>query len=417
MQNFADLNISSSRSLEIIIKITERCNINCTYCYMFNRGNDDYLARPANIAEDTIDEIARFLAEGTADLGASRVNVVFHGGEPLMLKKSRFERMCRTIRAAVEPLAKVRLSIQTNAMLIDDEWISILAKHQVDIGISLDGPAHIHDRARVDKRGQGTYARTLKGIQALQRAFNEGLIAKPGVICVIDPATSAAEIYRHLVSELQFTNLSFNLPMETVDSIPRDAGPSYARFLRELFDMWAADDNPRVHIRLLDQMLRFFAGDRSIQETLPNYIRDHVMVVIASDGELSEHDDFKVINFAQRGGNVRHTKLVEFANSPLRGFLDHLVHTAPDDCRSCDWWRYCRAGISHGLTISRYSAQAGFNNRSSMCEGFTGLFEAGAGYLLRHGLPLEELKNSLAKTTEQTVTAAPVHAVPAELFS
>lgn len=417
MQNFANLNITTSGSLEVIIKITERCNINCTYCYMFNRGNEDYLARPANIADKTIDDIARFLAEGAADLGARRVNVVFHGGEPLMLKKSRFDRLCQTIRSAVEPLAKLRLSIQTNAMLIDDEWIRILAEHRVDIGISLDGPAHIHDRARVDKRGKGTYARTLNGIQALQRAFNDGLITKPGVICVIDPETSAAEIYRHLVSELQFTNLSFNLPMETVDSIPADAGPLYSRYLTELFDVWAADDNPRIHIRLLDQMLRFFAGDRSIQETLPNYIRDHVMVVISSDGELSEHDDFKVINFAQRGGNVRDTKLVEFANSPLRGFLDHLVHTAPDDCRSCDWWRYCRGGISHGLTVSRYSSQAGFNNRSSMCEGFTALFEAGAGYLLRHGLPVEALRNSLSMSMDRTVTAEPVQAVPAELFS
>ena len=417
MQSFDNLNISSSKSLEIVIKITERCNINCTYCYMFNRGNEDYLARPANIADKTIDEIARFLAEGVADLGASRVNVVFHGGEPLMLKKNRFERLCQTIRSAVEPVAKLRLSMQTNAMLIDDEWIGILAEHQVDVGISLDGPGHIHDRARVDKRGVGTYARTLKGIQALQRAYNDGRIAKPGVICVIDPTTSAAEIYRHLVSELQFTNLSFNLPMETVDSIPANAGSDYARYLRELFDAWVADDNPRIYIRLLDQMLRFFAGDMSIHATLPNYIRDHVMVVISSDGELSEHDDFKVINFAQRGGNVRDTKLIEFANSPLRGFLDHLVHAAPDDCSGCDWWRYCRAGISHGLTVSRYSAEAGFNNRSSMCEGFTALFEAGAGYLLRHGLPVEALQSSLAIGADKASKPEPVHAVPTELFS
>jgi radical SAM protein with 4Fe4S-binding SPASM domain len=173
-----------------------------------------------------------------------------------------------------------------------------------------------------------------------------------------------------------------------------------------------------IKIRLFDNMLRFFSGDKAFQALLPNFITKHVMVVIASDGTLSEHDDFKVINFAQRGGSIRDTTLYEFANSPLRRYLDLVTQTIPGGCQSCEWRGYCRAGVTHGLTVSRYSRANGFDNTSSLCRAFSSLFEAGAGYLMKNGLPAYRLRDALEAQGLGSAVATPsLRSVPQELFS
>ena len=410
--------IEKTDSIEVILKITERCNIDCTYCYMFNKGNEDFRFRPAAIASAWIDDVVDFLVTGIADLGVQRVNVVLHGGEPLMLKKPKFREICSKLRSALDELVQLEIGLQTNGILIDAEWIDLFSEFRIALGISLDGPAAIHDLYRVDKRGRGTHAGTVAGMALLAEAYNAGRIAKPGVICVINPRQPARPIYRHIVDELKIDTISFNLPMETNDTIAAGDESSLANFLVELFDEWRRDDKPNIHIRLFDNMLRFFAGDEGLQSLLPNFITRHVMVVIASDGMLSEHDDFKVINFGQRAGTIRDTSLYEYANSPLRRYLDQVVKTVPQACGDCKWRGYCRAGVTHGLTVSRYSHAQGFDNKSSMCGAFTSLFEAGADFLTRHGLSPERLSQSLnADDLLPAETVPSVRAVPQSLFS
>jgi uncharacterized protein len=410
--------IEQSDTIEVILKVTERCNINCTYCYMFNKGNEDWATRPAAIGREWMDGVIAFLREGIERLGVKRTNIIFHGGEPLMLKKSKFRELCGALRDSLGHLVELELGVQTNAILIDSDWIDIFSEFDISLGISLDGPAHINDLHRVDKKGRGTYAGTMRGMGLLQEAYNAGRICKPGVIVVINPENDSREIYRHVVDELGITNVSFNLPMETNDTIRGADRDKYARYLLDLFDEWVGDDNPNIKIRIFDQMFRFFTGDVEFQALLRNFLTKHVMVVIASDGTLSEHDDFKVINFAQRGGTIRDTSLYEFANSPLRRYLDTVARTTPDECRSCGWKNYCRAGVSHGLTISRYGQTNGFNNRSSMCGAFASLFDAGAQYLLKNGLPADRLRAALETVeADEARSTSALSIVPQDLFS
>jgi len=410
------LDIVGCDEIEIIIKITERCNINCTYCYMFNRGNDDYLNRPVFISNETIEDIIVFLVQGIADLSVKKVNVVLHGGEPLMMPKKRFSAMSARLRSVLEPLATLNIGLQTNAMLIDEEWIAIFEKQRINIGVSIDGPAVVNDAYRVDKAGRGTHASTVAGIRKLQDAYNAGRITRAGAIAVIDPSSSAKAVYRHIVDELGFTHMSFNLPMETRDTAAPALEEELPGYLSELFDEWVKDDNPKIRVRMFDQMLRYFAGDAVLRKRLPNFAIHHVMAVISADGDLSEHDDFKVINFAQRCGNVRDTTLLEFANAPLREYLHHIAHALPDACQSCDWRNYCRAGVTHGLTVSRYSRANGFNNRSSLCAGFSALFEAGASMLVKNGLSVDKLEDSLGLGHSDEVPSR-VRPAPVEMFS
>src|SRR5580765_3806373 len=75
----------SIEALQVVYKVAERCNINCTYCYYFNMGEDTALTRPANASLAVTESLARWIAQGCAELRIPSVNVTFHGGEPAMI--------------------------------------------------------------------------------------------------------------------------------------------------------------------------------------------------------------------------------------------------------------------------------------------------------------------------------------------
>jgi uncharacterized protein len=384
---------------------------------MFNRGNEDYLTHPPYISSEVVDDIASFLLEGIKAFSIKGVGIVFHGGEPLMLKKWRFVEICEKLTQLLTPHAKIRLSIQTNAMLIDDEWIDIFEKYQISIGVSLDGPEAYHDIARVDHQNRGTHAATIKGIRLLQAAYKENRIRAPGAICVINPTFSAKTIYRHFVDELDLRFLSFNFPMETIDSMSADTVKATTQFVSELFAEWTKDDNPNIKIRLFDNMFRFFAGDAFYQNILPNFSSQHILAVIASNGDISENDDFKLIGFGQNAGNVKNTSMVEFANSPLRQYINKIYQRLASECQTCDWQNYCLGGVSHGLITSRFSKSRGFDNPSAYCGTFKTLFELGASYLLRNGVSIDVISASLDATPYQVQRAKPLALPPPNLFT
>lgn len=143
--------------LTIVLKTVERCNINCTYCYFFNGIDKSFKQHPPYISFETIKKITKFLKEGSKDLNIQRVRLGIHGGEPLMQKKTSFDEMCNYLRDELEPDVKVTLTLQTNGMLLDEEWINLIIKHNIGLGISIDGPKEYHDKYRVDHFGKGTY--------------------------------------------------------------------------------------------------------------------------------------------------------------------------------------------------------------------------------------------------------------------
>lgn len=404
--------LQKTEDLEVIVKITERCNIDCSYCYMFNKGNDDFEFNPPYIGAETISQTLAFLERGIADLGVKRLAIILHGGEPLMLKKERFVELCDAIESRLKPLVKLTMGIQTNAILIDDEWLEIFGKYDFHVGVSLDGPEEVNDRYRIDKKGAGTYKDTVAGLERLQKAYSDGRLRHtPGVVCVCSFDADATELYRFFAQTLKVKLVNFNLPMETHDDWGEADAKKARAFLADLFEAWVSDDDPAVKIRMFDHMLRYFSGDVSFREHVSNIMRKHLMVVISSAGELSDHDDYKIINFAQRGGTVFDTTLQEFSNSQLRRYIDQLFSNLPGDCQECSWKYYCRGGVSQGLGVTRYSKKNGFNNRSTMCDGLGEVYARGASFLLKNGLTPDRLASSLGALARD----AEVHDVSLQL--
>ena len=160
--------ISHVTSFDVVVKVAERCNLACPHCYYFYQEYNGGFTNAPFLTEKAADDLPHFLARSLDHLKLQQINVVMHGGEPLLLKKPRFDALCRSLRETLDPLVDLRLSVQTNGVLIDDEWVEIFTHRKVKVGVSIDGKKEQHDRHRPDKRGRGSYDGAVRGLRVLQ---------------------------------------------------------------------------------------------------------------------------------------------------------------------------------------------------------------------------------------------------------
>ena len=404
----AQKHFSAVKGIEVILKTVERCNINCSYCYYF-RDNHEYLQRPKYISVDTIKHIAAFLAQGAQALGLESIQIDFHGGEPTMQKKETFDWMCEHFRAQLSPHVVLNLAIQTNATLVDDGWVALFEKHQVHVGVSLDGPKEYHDIARLDHKGQSTYARTMKGVACLNAAAAQGRIPGMGALCVVNPKHDAKKILRHFVDDLNITGMDFLLPDYTHDTFDHHTVKQYGDFLCALFDAWSARDFKHVQVRLISSVLSRLGGD--FRSSLFRFSEEQATALaftIHSDGTLAPDDVLRTTPLWTKHPQMR---VVE---TTLYAFLDHAFfhelgradHTIPDGCQSCCWARICGGG---GILTHQYSSQNdSVNNPTVYCAGLKDFYSHVSAYLLKNGLSMERLQHALFREEERAHMQATV---------
>lgn len=156
----------------LILQGTPFCNIDCSYCYLSDRGDR------SRLGVATLRRLAERLSE-EALLGPG-LEVLWHSGEPLTLPVGLYESYFAILRERLGAETAVRFSVQTNAVLVNQAWCDLFRQYEVKVGVSLDGPGFLHDRYRRDRRGRGTHEAAVAGLRLLQR---NGV--KPHAICVL----------------------------------------------------------------------------------------------------------------------------------------------------------------------------------------------------------------------------------------
>jgi uncharacterized protein len=145
----------------LILQPTPFCNISCDYCYL--AGRDERRFMSPLVAEASVANAAR------SGLLGRKLSAVWHAGEPLVAPTDFYVEAFDRMHAAAGREVTVEHSIQTNGMLIDDRWCDLFKHHSVRVGVSLDGPASLHDRHRKTRGGKPTHAQVMRGIDALRR--------------------------------------------------------------------------------------------------------------------------------------------------------------------------------------------------------------------------------------------------------
>jgi len=118
-----------------VVKVASRCNLNCSYCYMYNMGDNTYMDQPKFMSDETIVQLARRLKTYSEESEIENIALVFHGGEPLLCKKEYYENFFDTFKREAPDL-NIEYLVQTNGVTLDQEWYDFFNKHKVIVGIS-----------------------------------------------------------------------------------------------------------------------------------------------------------------------------------------------------------------------------------------------------------------------------------------
>jgi uncharacterized protein len=193
---------------------------------------------------------------------APNVQFIWHGGEPTIPGINYYRNMLEICEELRRPDQQISHSIQTNGTLLNKDWVTFLRENKFSIGVSIDGPEHIHNYARRDAAGEGTYHRTMKGIQHLRdEAMNFSTIAVVHSMSVNHPDDVFRFFYNHGISFMAnpcTANPDDPKAIRDLAISPMD----YARFVLRLMELWIETDNPEFRVRPVDDIIKGVLGKR-----------------------------------------------------------------------------------------------------------------------------------------------------------
>ncbi len=345
----------------VILKAASPCNLNCSYCYVYNHEDQSWRNRPKTIGDDVFDGTMRAIKNYCERRVNHSMFVTLHGGEPLLIGAGRFEELATRCEKILGPCL-AGLSVQTNGTLIDEDWVAAFHRHRTSIGLSLDGPPEVHDAVRVDHAGRGSYYDAMAGLEKLRQG---GI--PTGILCVISPGQDGLEIYRHF-RRSGIKRMNFLLPDVSHDTKPRwygHTGPTpVADYLIPIFDEWVQEDDQSVFVRIFWGLLRQILGGFGETDVFGNPRLSYV--VVETDGAIEALDALRVCRtgLGKSGLNVLHHDFDDLSVGDP--FLYGAIHSGVplcSQCQACPERELCGGGyLPH-----RYSLAKGFDNPSVWC--------------------------------------------------
>lgn len=325
----------------LILQPTPFCNINCDYCYLPDRGN------PKKMAGEVIDRSLDLVLK--SGLVGDTLSIVWHAGEPLAVAPAFYEDAFARINARA-PHVKVMHSIQTNGTIIDQRWCNLFKKNNVSIGVSIDGPAFIHDRHRKDRRGRGTHASVLRGIEALRaNAIPFHTIS----VVTADSLDHADGIFEFFLNLGAF-QIGFNIEeLEGINSsstLSSAANEKVEAFFRRIYTL-QQKAGKYLPIREFDRAFSAIAnvtGAESTcgnQQTLPFGILsiDWNGNISSFSPELLGSASATYNNFIF--GNVQRDSLETLLQNPIFLRISTEIHAGVQNCASeCEYFAFCGGG-------------------------------------------------------------------------
>ncbi|RAJ27219.1 radical SAM protein [Pedobacter cryoconitis] len=378
----------------IVIKVASRCNLNCTYCYMYNLGDETYKSQPKFMSDLTVDALIERIKAHCIKHNIPKFSFIFHGGEPLLAGMDFFRKFVNKVNERLGDILTPVFELQTNAVLLTDEWCTLFGELNIPIGISLDGTKESNDLYRIDKTGKGSYDRIIKGLKIAQHS--KALKTKPGLLSVINIHSDPIETYQHF-KNLDAEAIDFLFPEATYDFPPTQPRhfeslsqeTPYGDWLIKIFDAWYAEKEQKLMIRIFHYLIRsIIGGDYSAD----NFgIFNNEVLVIETDGGIEAVDVLKICGngFTKAGANV----IKDTFDSALQTDLARVYHLSHSylakECLACPVKEICGGGyIPH-----RYSKSKGFNNPSVYCNDLLKLITHIQNKILAD-LPLKLLESS-----------------------
>lgn len=352
--------------------IGPRCNLSCEYCYYL--GKQDILPREPYILSQPL--LEKYVRQRIAAACSEIIHFEWHGGEPTLAGLDYFRAIIDLQQKHARPDRGISNGIQTNGLLIDEEWADFFRQAGFSVGLSLDGPARMHDAFRRTTAGEPSYEQVVRAFQVLRkhRVF-------VNILCVLSAANTAEpdavyDFFRALgVTHLQFLPL-VERKGDTV-SVRTAAPEVLADFFCRIFDRWIREDVGRLVVQTFDEALRPLYG-------VPHALCIHRPVcgdvlVLERDGGVYSCDHF--VDPAHRLGSLEDRRLDELAADPRqRRFGLDKRDSLPVDCLECDVRQFCNGGCPKDRFLSD---SGGTQNLNYLCPAYKCFFRHARGELAR----------------------------------
>lgn len=369
----------------LLVKVASRCNINCTYCYVYNMGDDGWQDMPALISRETIAALGSSIKEFVAQQTEAFATVL-HGGEPLMMGARRLEFLLTALRDSLP--AHYPISIQTNGMLMTRELADLCSHFRVSVSVSLDGPKPVNDLFRLGKKGESTHDGVVAGIEVLRR-HPDAEFLYAGLLSVIDPACNPKDVYDYFKA----------LGAPSIDFLYRDGNHSnmpygkasfesveYGDWLGRLLDIYLADPSP-PRVRFLDDIIKLSLGGRGMKEGLG--AAEYGIAIVETDGSISKNDTLKSsFNGADKFSEAWSVTTSNFADvfrsAEFQRYHD-LQRPTSETCKTCVYLPVCGGG----MPLHRWKSGTEYDNPSVYCNDQKALISKVAVRLQQEGLKID----------------------------
>lgn len=354
------------REFQVFVKpVGARCNLACTYCYYLDRidlyGDRPQVSMPASILEEYIRQHIEATTENV-------VQFSWHGGEPLLAGLDFF-RMARELQKKYLPPGKHLINgVQTNGLLLDDDWCRFFSDNHYMAGLSMDGPSFLHDIYRKGRHGEPTFSR-VKEAYLLLRQYG----IRTEILCALNAENVMypVQVYEFFRA-LGVTYLTFIPVVERNDdgsiadfSVPAE---DYGAFLCTVFDLWKANDIGRIKVQIFEEALRTaFKQDHTLcifKKTCGG------VPVLEMNGDLYSCDHY--VDKDHRLGNIREETLPEMLDSKEQlEFGQAKLNFLPSYCLECEVRDMCNGGCPKNRFERTPGGEQGLNY---LCPGYKMIF-------------------------------------------
>jgi uncharacterized protein len=327
--------------LSLLIKpVSADCNMRCQYCFYIRPG-DPYRSHKHPIMNDIT---LRTMISGYMRSAGRCASFGWQGGEPLLASLDFFKRVVDYQQRYGLSGQLVSNNLQTNGLLLNDEWANFFKRYHFFIGVSLDGPEEDHNVYRHSLNGNNSFQQTMKGIQTLKDHQVEF-----GILTVVNDVTvkKPVELYQFFISnELYFLQFIPCVEIDRDTQKVKDYSVSvkdYRDFLCALFDVWYNKGQPLASIRLFENILAIHMGMNpeicAFQERCGSY------VVVEYNGDVYPCDFF--VEDRWKAGNLIETPIDEIIKNRGMQTFNHRKIEQSSGCQGCEWNFICHCGCQH----------------------------------------------------------------------
>lgn len=353
--------------LSLLIKpASGNCNLRCKYCFYHS------IAESRSVASYGIMDLPMLetIVKKSLEFADKQCTFAFQGGEPTLAGLGFYKKLIEYEKKYNFKKVNIQNVIQTNGLVINDEWAQFLSSNRFLVGISLDGPKDIHDENRVGSGNSGSFNKVMKAIELFNKYNVEYNILS---VVTAHSARHISKIY-NFYKKNNFNYLQFIPCLDPLGEKPGNQKYSltperYGSFLKNLFNLWHQDimTGNGISIRYFDNLVGMLLGYAPESCDMKGHCS--CQFVIEAKGGVYPCDFYVIDEWYL--GNIAEMGFADLRESPnAKKFVKASKHI-DNKCMQCKWFSLCRGGCRR----TREPFEDGKPVLNYFCPSFMNFFE------------------------------------------